>query len=435
MKSRQKLDWQGIGQVGLIFSVLLISACGSTEDNRWGTVAGLSDQSVQPDFVVSSTAIPQGGDLTFSDLPDSVAAAYIGAAAKVATTPAQLLQLLRMPIRSAGSSDDATAFQRMLVLNVFEKGYHPGDSIIQTRLTIVPKDFVFTNLEAAKTEYSTIEVDKISTSNGISTTAELEASPPIPVGTASVSITGSHSTEKSADISVRVQDLSVNLENGNLVVFREGGRGRDLTGNTIVKLTIADASPSSDGRERVKMMVADLDVGSPGHWKSPTSASVDIQRRRGLYATGMVAEARLNYVLRHVSGGAKTYAEGDDAVRFESGCVAKQVVVVPASETALHTWIVSTGSGAVLIDTDAGQRDMTFADYQTARRFVSWLQATRADSIGGLRVRIYPVGDTLDGTIPLGQRRSALQVVPTTGRIGSSLAGNSRLHPCDMPDG
>ena len=414
-------------------TILVITACGSTEDDRWATVTGLSNQPVVPDFMVSSTAISSEADLTFADLPDAIASAYVGAAAKVSNTPAQLLTLLRTPIHSADVSGDATAFERMLVLNVFEKGFSPGDSLVQTRLTLQPRNFTFENLEAAKTDYSTIEVDKVDTTNGISATAALQASPPIPVGSASASITSSHTVERTADVSVRVQDLSVNLENGNLVVFREGARGRDLTGNTIVKLGVRDASPVSEGRRREKTMVVGLDVGVPGHWKSPSTASLNLQSRTGLYATGMIAEARLNYVLRHVAAGARTYEEGDDDVRFVTGCVAKEVVVVPASETALHTWIVSVGSGAILVDVGAGAQDLTFPDYATARKFVSWLQATGASSIGGTPLLTYPEGDTLDGTIPLGRRRSSMHVVATTGKVSADRSTDTHAHPC-KPD-
>lgn len=413
----------------LAWPVLLLVGCG-TEDNRWSAVTGLSGDAVQPDFMVSSTAIPQAGDVTLGNLSDSVAAAYIAAAAKVATSPSQLTSILQTPIRSGGIGANVTGFQRALVMNVFEKGYAPADSLVQTRLTISPKNFSFANLEAAQTRYSTIDIAKISTTDSISGSAELDASSPIPGGNGSASITGSHSVEKTEDVSARVEDLTVNLENGSLVVFRQGARGRDLTGNTIVKLTIQDASPVGEGQDRIRMMVTGIDVGGIGQWKTPTTASVDLKLRHGLHPTGMIAEARLNYVLRHVTGGAYSYDEGDDTVRFERGCVAKNVVLVPPSDTALQTWVIRDGSNTLLIDTDSGQEDMTFEDWSTATKFVSWLQATGAISINGLRLRVYPIGDTLDGTVPLGSNRSSLRVVSTTGVVQTGLLDDSRAHAC-----
>ena len=414
------------------FAALLafqLAGCGA-EDDRWNSVRGLSGDAVQPDFMVSSTAVPQAGDLTFDDLPDPVAAAYVEAAAKVASTPLQLAAILRTPIRSAGVSSDATGFQRALVMNVFEKGFAPADSLVRTRLTIIPREFIFTNLEAAKTDYSTIAIDKISTTDSVSGTASVSAGLPVPGGSGSASVTGSHSVEKSADVSARVEDLTVNLENGSLVVFREGARGRDLTGNTIVKLTIQDATPASEGEDRVRTIVTGLDVGGPHRWKTGVAASADFERRHGLHPKGMIADVRLDYVLRHVIDGAETYQEGDDAVRFETGCVAKDVVLVPASESALQTWVIFDGSSPVQIDADTASEDLTFEDYKTAVRFTAWLKATGATSIGGVRLLTHVAGNTIDPAVPIGRDRSALKVISTTGHVPPAAVANGRPHVC-----
>jgi hypothetical protein len=168
----------------------------------------------------------------------------------------------------------------------------------------------------------------------------------------------------------RIELLTVNTDNGSLVISREGERGYDLSGNTLVKLSLQDlGKPYVENSYEVdQLVVSEMDLGHPGAWNKGKKQVFKLAIVKGLKPVEFRAHIRFDYVLRHAYSGADTYREDDDIVQFYNRCIEQDVTVLPAWQTALQVWGAETDDKARLeIGADEGLRDLGFSDIDTAQ--------------------------------------------------------------------
>lgn len=411
----------------------VLAAC-TPLDRRWISETGLDGRTPVAVLAVDSRPALPPSSLSLHDLPEQAAASYINALTKFTTNPAELAAALGKPVASGSAPTDLRSFSRVVNLNVSKRGYAPGDRIVQLRISILPENFAFTGWSAAETEYTVQDIDKITVTTAARGSAELK--PTFSgklVGTGGLTSSLEQTTENSANIMRRVEQLTVSVEGGRLVIFRESERGFDLTGNTVIRLTLRPKVQTPIGTnltEVAQTTVTDLNIGNASAWKGPSHSTITLQTVRGLTPTNLTGVARIDYVIRHVLAGSDTYRESDDIVRFETSCLQQNVVLVSADESGLQSWGIQTGTDRLAIQADEGVRDLVFQDRDVAARFAAWINHTRASSVGGRTLGILDRSKIAAGLQPLKSARNPFFVVSRSDVVEDSNAAFGNPQSC-----
>ncbi|MFN3858779.1 MAG: hypothetical protein ACK4RV_13625 [Caulobacter sp.] len=265
-----------------------------------------------------------------------------------------------------------------------------------TRIEITPAEgsFTFTGYQAAATEYTTIKIGDVSITDETTSEATIEptfGADLVGAGTFGVSRTAGSSASRG--ISER-QQLSVTPSPNAIEIIRTGGEGTDLTGNTLVKLSV-----QTDKAKAVPYLIASAKVLDKGVPLSADKAELSWSRVLLPEPKDLYVCARLSYQERRVTDGAKYLDEGRQTVRFETvSGEPTPFLLVPATDIAPALWIIQTPNAALMVDTGLGFETLHFRDFESAYQFMQWLLLKRSASIGG---RVLAAG-VIDGDpVPL----------------------------------
>jgi hypothetical protein len=379
--------------VGFVLVGLLSCATTPPVQRRWGTVVdennkaqanGPSTTLDEPELWIGAYA-SDSSPLSIKDLPDHAAASYIDVLGKL---PNLTLDTLRSGVAKSISPPkpllDTTALDRTLVITVTKRGFHPADRLVRTEIEIAPElNFRFADFVAAATAYSSINIETLGATRTTSSGVEIDPKLPVAIlGSAKLTAGTSNSYTDQASVSAQIEQLTVYKRDQNLVVYRESERGIDLTGSTLVKLSLKSCKGAFDEQ----WVVADLklfdDHGKP---VAADQASITLKPARFTHANPFKVKATLHYILRHVLSGQETYSENDDKVQFISGTVSQEFTLVNASNLEVHRWQLQHDGPIQLIGV-AGPFGhavpFSFIDLDDAHTLERWIEMTGAKSIG-----------------------------------------------------
>jgi len=273
-------------------------------------------------YVVSIETPQPSLDASGTSLPERAIAAYINVLAnpKMSATAkdlrSNLAAKLSSPSLSSGAVDDRTVLHRTLIITVRkEGGFSPADRLEATDVKITLDNARFENWDTLATAYTTVNAGTVQLTQTRGLTESLTAGGPstAPVS-ASATVTGNQSNTKVENYTAtnQAETLTATIEDEGraLVIHRQGGAGIDLTGNTVIKVTISYVGSSP---MFTHVFSVDKYKDKKGKWLQPNKLSVADKPVLAIPpGNAMPAHVILIYTLRHVESGDSTYEERDD---------------------------------------------------------------------------------------------------------------------------
>jgi hypothetical protein len=385
-------------RAGALLLALALGGCAGASVDRWSSVQGMPPYA-PPVLTVSSAPAPAAAptaaagseSLSLKALPERAAAAYIAALAAKEKSPDDLRADLAKAIGAAGraGAKDSTLAPRVLVVGVEREAPRPGDRLLSTIVSIRPAEaFRFVDYQEAATDRAFIDIGQVSVTDQISASAS--GGPP--AGEAKATLSASRTQTASRTIRGE-SDLTVDVSPELVRIYRTGIEGRDVTGDTLVKLSLR--LPPSDERAYA---LADADLRDDKGAPTPADKlRIKLKFVAIVPARDLWVCARLAYEDRTVTDGGKSYDEGRQAVTIRSGETPwTPYLVAPAEELETPLWVVQDPSGgAVGFDDGTQVNTLTFDDYDAAVAFLDWAQHARADRLANGRLLENAAGVTV----------------------------------------
>lgn len=295
------------------------------------------------------------------------------------------------PTPASGKNDGDGGFARTLVISVAKDTHaRPGERLMRTIVEIVPDGgFRFAGYRVVATDTRTLNVEHVDQSSTATLQANLSAKLPVASGL-QAGLTGgmTNGQTSSADIAPSFENLSVDITPTLLRVTRESERNLDLTGNTIIALTLVaapDAPARSEGERYQLGSVPSLyrgDMPLP-----PARASLRLARLPTLGRCPVTASVRMLYQFRTIEAGEQNYDEGTQSVRIVSDATQPAHANLIQAEDLTDPLYGIVADGKLIEAEDRGARlSLVFASYDEARDMARWMEATHAHEIGGVRL-------------------------------------------------
>jgi hypothetical protein len=283
--------------------------------------------SIQPgaSAYVASIKTPQpSSDASGTSLPERALAAYINVIGnqKISATAKDLRSNLSAklsgPSSSSGDVADRTVFSKTLIVTVRKEGrFNPADRLEATNVKIKLDNARFESWDTLATAYTTVNAGTVQLTQTRGLTESLTAGAPSTApASVSATVTGNQSNTKVENYTAtnQTETLTATIEDEGraLVIYRQGGAGIDLTGNTVIKVTISyiGSSPMF-----THVFFVDKYKDKKMKWLSPNKLSVADKPVLAVPPGNAIpAQIILIYTLRHVESGDSTYEERDDKV-------------------------------------------------------------------------------------------------------------------------
>lgn len=397
----------------LIGAMVLLGGCANPEINRWfdatiddvDNYADFAKTKGGPQVVVFSFVPTEASEpaktTKLTDLQDHGQEAYIKAMDGRLAPSRDLREELG---KSLGKSEDAskkkylplipTKLDKTLVVSI-SKGLaaKPGDRLIWSMVEIVPKDksYTFAGYTMASTKNEFVDIATIKYTRNIEIGGSLS-----PTFSGALEGGGEANAKvgasKQIDTSIKqyYTDLAVGIKPNLLQVIREGERNNDISGNTLVKLSLALNRYESEEWES-GVVVRDLSILKDGAILPPAKASAVMELVDLPPARPLQAQVILHYHLRRITAKAETYTEGDDVVLLERGVSTSEQELASINEIIPPLWcivVTKTINNKLLrfpvqVKHDLFKdKDLWFTDYNTASLFAEWLNQNTDKKIG-----------------------------------------------------
>jgi hypothetical protein len=371
-------------RAGALILALALSGCAGASLDRWSTVEGMPPYA-PPVLTVSSAPAAGGEALSAKGLPERAAAAYVAALAAREKSSQDLRGALAKPIAADKTGGkDATVSPRVLVVGVERETPRPGDRLLSTIVSIRPAEpFRFVDYQQAATDRTFIDIGQVSITDERS--ASIGVAPGAAPMAEGVTASLAASRTRTASRSIRGEsDLTVDVAPDLIRIYRAGVEGRDLTGDTLVKLSLR--LPTADARTYA-LANADLrdDKGVP---TAPDKLRMKLKFVSLVPARDLWVCAKLAYEDRTVTEGARSYDEGRQAVALKGGETPwTPYLVAPAEELEIPLWVVEDPSGGALaFDDGIAANTLTFDDYDAAVDFLGWAQHAKTAQLANGRL-------------------------------------------------
>jgi hypothetical protein len=384
--------------------ISIVSSCGPDPQlvRRSANNPILPPGSTAPILSISSIPnVASSGDNKSSPAPASGASIRIALSDPKAGQVADIKKALDKPGDDKTSSPDLTVFKRTLILTIAKGAYRPADRLVNLKIKITPKNFVFSDITNFVTDTVNVDIAKLDLSQNNSASASI--SPTFAgslVGSGQFGVSTSKTLDEQATLSTRPEILNVNVEGRDLVIYREADRGSDLAGNTLINLTVRPYPLLT--RTRFDAVVSEVAIISTkdGTDLPPQPAPNDAEKAsiktdllRHLRPEDFEANVSFKYVKRHVLTGEDTYAEYRQTVDFETGeCRLQRAVVIPAAEFDIPLWVIWTREQPhwpIYLSDELGDHPLNFTDYVTAERVAQWMMRQQAPQVGSRRFSVY----------------------------------------------
>lgn len=421
------------GKLGILW-ILTLAACSSTAplQNRWYEAHYEPDQPpltekdgklaapYLPKVMISSYETPQETDNTtwfLKDLGDRGQSSLMESLEKLiaAEDPAcgtknkppcrhetllNALGISSSPGQNASKgpptlgSVEATSFKRTIVINVLNgTDLPPGDRLQQftVQLQLQPGAF-FSQYTIAQTQSATSKFGSVTQTTQMNLSGKIDPTLSRTVtGTGEVAAGYSNGKTVESDITEASIPLNVNLQEGNLFIQKRGSAVTDITGNTLVALTMT--FPKNPQEKDAALVVRQQTLFNNGVTPLPrnlATLAVDYTH----FAPDdkdVTADVSLDFLLRHITSKASTYTEGDDSVTFYKGTVDKKnIILIPRAEIVGNKWVIlaeSQSQGCHLLEAtpfvfaENAAVPLYFSNEVSARSFVTWLNEVKAVDI------------------------------------------------------
>jgi hypothetical protein len=334
----------------------------------------------------------------------------------------------------------------------------PGDRLLWTRTMVKPVNFQFAGYTVATTKNSSIKIADVEQNLSHKFSGKLEATMPVPGSPKLDVTTGNEGAEKvTANLTTQFEDVGIDITPDFLRIYRESGRGSDVSGNTQIELSmitdpisIHHGEKDKDnnfckkemgndlGLDNLVLVVSSTHLTDGQNILPSAEASLAVRPQRILPHCPLLARVWTLYEERKILSNGWSYNEGDQQVRLVRGATyppmfgnADQqscnalaqptsksedcepgivIPVVPADDVSPAVWYIKTEQGAA-VKAESGRglpRKLVFTDYVVASDVIHWIKAQDAKNIGPLKL-VYDVGllipeKCIDGTCPGGGR-------------------------------
>ncbi len=364
-------------RVWLWMSVFAVSVAGCATAptlNRWSTAAGVPAVTPPILYVSSAASPPSSSDsVTFRNLPERTGAAFVKAIADKNKDSKDFAAAIQQPFKDKDDSGpiDTTKVPRVLLLSVQREWVRPGDRLLATTVDIQPIGFRFSDYSLAATEHSVVNIGTVAVTN---LRGENIGVAPAAAATVAAGFSGGLSASQS-DSSTRSvatnTELSVHVAPDLIEVYRTGADGQDLTGNTLIKLSLRLLSDKTKEFTLANPHLLDDD----GKVQKPANVKLDITTISLNPARDLYVCARLAYEDRLVDKGAGSYDEGRQDVTLKTGeTIWKKYLIAPLEELETPLWEIRVGASGLLFDDGIRIEPLSFDDYDAAKSFMSYLR-------------------------------------------------------------
>jgi hypothetical protein len=292
---------------------------------------------------------------------------------------------------------EATLFKRTIIINVSNSiCLPPGDRLQQFTVEVKPSSplFQFTDLKVAQTRSTDSKLGTITQQKKINITGNID---PALSGTIKGSAGFSNQKAVESDITEAIVPLNAYLQDGNLYIQRKGNAKTDITGDTVIEVTMTVPVDMTVPLENsnAALMVRQQNLFKKGKFLPSKSAILGVDLTRfPSDKEPVTATVTLDYLLRHVRWGASTYTEGDDSVTlFRRREVTQKNILIPNDEIIGEKWSViaryGTSNKSSCEELKATPSwfapdesfPLYFSDEVSARDFATWLMDTHATTI------------------------------------------------------
>jgi hypothetical protein len=408
--------------------VALLSGCAHPETYRWssqaepkfeGTPTAPQNSSFgswsKPSVSVYSFATQPANtpDTTLRDLSDRGQEALIKAMTTAGADPAAIRDALLKTQKPKSETTEDTitvegTYKRTLVANV-TKGWdaRPGDRLVWTWISVRPLNFSFDGYTVLATDNQLLNIAQITNVTAASTTASLgksgsetnvttTAGSPIArvltdVAGSTSGLSGALSNTYTTNASINQQyvKLGADIVPNELRIFRESERNLDVSGNTLIALTLKlDPSKWRDGismEPSLRVQKQDL-AKADGTLGAPADVTFELAQNEAPPRCALQAEVILHYQIRRPRDG-RSYVEGRQTATYERASTEKRVVdVVPADEVRRQVWRVYAKAAPDIALHASGPFEnnlpIDFTTYEQARNFVFWLTSKGSEMLG-----------------------------------------------------
>lgn len=347
-------------------------------------------------------------------------------AAKTDGAPAlaRALALPFAPEQERPAMIDRSRVKRRVVFSIEKRSPGPADRInlvrVRVKLPQIGADApTFVGWNRMESEYRTIDLGKLTSTQTRTMGGELGLSIPVLSAAPNVSASAEKSLEEEVTVQRRVPSLHGTLALREASLMEEGVSGVDLTGNVSADFEIV--LPFRDGQAYSFTFTAK--DGAPDCTQRPSLRSHVL--RYPVHRDTLKAEVEMEYVVRQVGRGVRTEFEADDWVTFVNGThPTRTFTLIPGEDLAVSVFTLrSAGNPLQVADALAGGplplQDLRLATYEDAFRVLSWLHRCEATIPG------YPL--SLNGT-PL-TSRSMGQLLIQNDPLGASATPPARPAP------
>ena len=342
----------------LFLSIYTLAGCSNTtETRRWSSMKP-SENPLGNDVEAKVYVAPDGTTGTnpaasnpLSGWSDGAQAAFVtGMAAKTKTADAFRSALSNKQEGPAPSSFTAVDRQKRLLIVTLTRpaGYVPGDRIARVVVRILPINFSIGGYSIVQTARTTVNV------TSLTRTASLEAS--LTAGTpstapvnASAGLKSTGGTQTVTPLTEAPETLTVDVIPSCMRIVQEGAHSVDLTGNIKIGASLLTetlpifaecnlATQDAAGMQPVSgvgtnsYFVVDPSLTFKGG-KPQVKAGSAGGALRGYPIHSLMAKIVLDYILRRVDAGARSYDESVQDVTLVSGRSTTCQVILPVSQT------------------------------------------------------------------------------------------------------
>ena len=291
--------------------------------------------------------------------------------------------------KSESAVIDHSRFKKRIVISAlrdFDNMRNPADRIEELRTVIAlvnPEEGTrFESWSRFSTEEESIDLGKLSLKKGSATKASISGA--IPGTPATASLEQSFTREQAEELAVGMRrvKLAGALEPTSAVLYQQGVRNVDLTGTFALDVEVAIAN-TDVGNEVMQFNGFKKD----GVWLDPNSLEFSEMRLRIPNTCGGDLDFTLaaRYRVRVVERNDKTYAEGDDKVKFVDGATrGGPYTLVSAKELEVLIWrIVDAGDLALGLE-NVGE--LAFQSFGEAVDLLEYLAAKKPKTLRGRRL-------------------------------------------------
>ncbi len=373
-------------------------------------------------FDATVTALPApapDASLTVTGLSDRGQASYIagltGTVKEAADLRGAVAAPFKIPPTPSGLYQDGSTVRLRFVLGLFPvNGYlNPGDRLAWAKVSITPVgpaggDARFSAWTQAANAFETIDVGSVTATRSDKVTAETGLNIAKFLVDTKVGAELSATREEKADIKDRV-GIYATIKNGTAWIVQYGGWRRDLSGNSTFDASVT-LSPA-DSRLLAFTTTGDLKpkvppAGGVGPGWFPTDKVMIGQRLvRIPKPAPLCARVTMDFVVRHIVSGDRSFSESNDHVQFIRGLTTSlQDVAPPVIAERWNIVVPRTvrGKAAPLFlqftGDDGQEQVLTFADKAQALEFLAWLRATKVKGKIGNGTLFFKEGEDLDLT-------------------------------------